>query len=132
MTPAMSESAAPVFGDAPLRIEDVVALSHPEGRILARSVDNLAAMAQTLPATRPFMSDRQTVHGTFRLITYEDRIEGGVHMAMVMGDLRREQPGAFVFLARRPPQFESLTLLCARLLILQAKEPLCGDPRDRT
>ena len=27
MTPAMSESAAPVFGDAPLRIEDVVALS---------------------------------------------------------------------------------------------------------
>jgi 3,4-dihydroxy 2-butanone 4-phosphate synthase/GTP cyclohydrolase II len=27
-----------------------------------------------------------TVHGTFRLITFEDRIEGGVHMAMVMGD----------------------------------------------
>ncbi len=33
-----------------------------------------------------------TVHGTFRLISYEDRIEGGVHMAMVMGDIRREQP----------------------------------------
>jgi 3,4-dihydroxy 2-butanone 4-phosphate synthase/GTP cyclohydrolase II len=33
-----------------------------------------------------------TVHGTFRLITFEDRIEGGVHMAMVMGDLRREVP----------------------------------------
>ena len=33
-----------------------------------------------------------TVHGTFRLVTYEDRIEGGVHMAMVMGDIRREQP----------------------------------------
>jgi 3,4-dihydroxy 2-butanone 4-phosphate synthase/GTP cyclohydrolase II len=33
-----------------------------------------------------------TVHGTFRLITFEDRIEGGVHMAMVMGDVRREQP----------------------------------------
>ena len=33
-----------------------------------------------------------TVHGTFRLITFEDRIEGGVHMAMVMGDLRREEP----------------------------------------
>ncbi|MGA4633795.1 bifunctional 3,4-dihydroxy-2-butanone-4-phosphate synthase/GTP cyclohydrolase II [Pseudomonas solani] len=33
-----------------------------------------------------------TVHGTFRLFTYEDRIEGGVHMAMVMGELQREQP----------------------------------------
>lgn len=31
-----------------------------------------------------------TVHGTFRLFSYEDRIEGGVHMAMVMGDIRRE------------------------------------------
>ena len=33
-----------------------------------------------------------TVHGTFRLFTYEDRIEGGVHMAMVMGDVRRDEP----------------------------------------
>jgi len=33
-----------------------------------------------------------TVHGTFRLISYEDRIEGGVHMAMVMGDIKRETP----------------------------------------
>ncbi|GIZ13785.1 bifunctional 3,4-dihydroxy-2-butanone-4-phosphate synthase/GTP cyclohydrolase II [Pseudomonas sp. NCCP-436] len=33
-----------------------------------------------------------TVHGTFRLVTYEDRIEGGVHMAMVMGDIQRDQP----------------------------------------
>jgi 3,4-dihydroxy 2-butanone 4-phosphate synthase / GTP cyclohydrolase II len=33
-----------------------------------------------------------TVHGDFRLITYEDRIEGGVHMAMVMGEIRREEP----------------------------------------
>lgn len=32
-----------------------------------------------------------TVHGTFRLFTYEDRIEGGVHMAMVMGDVRRDE-----------------------------------------
>jgi 3,4-dihydroxy 2-butanone 4-phosphate synthase/GTP cyclohydrolase II len=36
--------------------------------------------------------DLPTVHGTFRLISYEDRIEGGVHMAMVMGDVRREEP----------------------------------------
>jgi 3,4-dihydroxy 2-butanone 4-phosphate synthase/GTP cyclohydrolase II len=33
-----------------------------------------------------------TVHGTFQLYSYEDRIEGGVHMAMVMGDIRREDP----------------------------------------
>jgi 3,4-dihydroxy 2-butanone 4-phosphate synthase/GTP cyclohydrolase II len=33
-----------------------------------------------------------TVHGTFRLISYEDRIEGGVHMAMIMGDIKRDQP----------------------------------------
>ena len=32
-----------------------------------------------------------TVHGTFRLFTYEDRIEGGVHVAMVMGDVRRDE-----------------------------------------
>lgn len=33
-----------------------------------------------------------TVHGTFRLLTYEDRITGGVHMAMVMGQPMRNQP----------------------------------------
>ncbi|MFA0928224.1 bifunctional 3,4-dihydroxy-2-butanone-4-phosphate synthase/GTP cyclohydrolase II [Pseudomonas syringae pv. tagetis] len=32
-----------------------------------------------------------TVHGIFRLFSYEDRIEGGVHMAMVMGDIRRDE-----------------------------------------
>ncbi|MCP1622514.1 bifunctional 3,4-dihydroxy-2-butanone-4-phosphate synthase/GTP cyclohydrolase II [Pseudomonas nitroreducens] len=37
-------------------------------------------------------SELPTVHGTFRLVTYEDRIEGGVHMAMVMGDIKREEP----------------------------------------
>ncbi|MDP2246238.1 bifunctional 3,4-dihydroxy-2-butanone-4-phosphate synthase/GTP cyclohydrolase II [Pseudomonas sp.] len=33
-----------------------------------------------------------TVHGDFRLITYEDHIEGGVHMAMVMGEIKRDEP----------------------------------------
>lgn len=33
-----------------------------------------------------------TVHGTLRLISYEDRIEGGVHMAMVMGEVCRDEP----------------------------------------
>ncbi|WP_158896431.1 bifunctional 3,4-dihydroxy-2-butanone-4-phosphate synthase/GTP cyclohydrolase II [Pseudomonas sp. BAV 2493] len=37
-------------------------------------------------------SELPTVHGTFRLLTYEDRIEGGVHLAMVMGDIDRETP----------------------------------------
>ncbi|RML36977.1 3,4-dihydroxy-2-butanone 4-phosphate synthase [Pseudomonas savastanoi pv. glycinea] len=36
--------------------------------------------------------DLPTVHGTFHLFSYEDRIEGGVHMAMVMGDIRRDDP----------------------------------------
>jgi 3,4-dihydroxy 2-butanone 4-phosphate synthase/GTP cyclohydrolase II len=36
--------------------------------------------------------DLPTVHGTFRLITFEDRIDGGVHMAMVMGQLHRDEP----------------------------------------
>lgn len=33
-----------------------------------------------------------TVHGIFRLVTYEDVIEGGVHMAMVMGRLHGDEP----------------------------------------
>ncbi len=57
---------ASVLGRLNLTPQDVVALVHPEGRILARSVDNLAAMAQTLPVTRPFMADRQLAHGSFR------------------------------------------------------------------
>lgn len=32
-----------------------------------------------------------TVHGTFRLVTYEDRIDGGVHIAMVMGDIHHQE-----------------------------------------
>ncbi|MBU1331811.1 MAG: bifunctional 3,4-dihydroxy-2-butanone-4-phosphate synthase/GTP cyclohydrolase II [Gammaproteobacteria bacterium] len=31
-----------------------------------------------------------TVHGTFRLVTYEDCLDGGVHLAMVMGDIQRD------------------------------------------
>ncbi|MDH4568932.1 bifunctional 3,4-dihydroxy-2-butanone-4-phosphate synthase/GTP cyclohydrolase II [Pseudomonas sp. BN414] len=42
--------------------------------------------------TRIGERDLPTVHGTFRLVTYEDRIEGGVHMAMVMGDIHRDEP----------------------------------------
>ncbi len=61
-----TEFLADALGRLSLAPKDMVALAHPEGRILARSVDNLAAMAQVLPATRPFMADRQAAHGTFR------------------------------------------------------------------
>ncbi|HEJ2935040.1 bifunctional 3,4-dihydroxy-2-butanone-4-phosphate synthase/GTP cyclohydrolase II [Pseudomonas aeruginosa] len=42
--------------------------------------------------TRIGERDLPTVHGNFRLVTYEDLIEGGVHMAMVMGEIQREEP----------------------------------------
>ncbi len=61
-----TEFLAGVLARLNLAPKDVVALVHPQGRILARSVDNVAAMAQKVPAARPFMADRQTAHGTFR------------------------------------------------------------------
>jgi 3,4-dihydroxy 2-butanone 4-phosphate synthase/GTP cyclohydrolase II len=33
-----------------------------------------------------------TVHGNFRLVTYEDVVEGGVHMALVMGKPSGDEP----------------------------------------
>lgn len=33
-----------------------------------------------------------TVHGNFRLVTYEDVVEGGVHMALVMGEPSSDEP----------------------------------------
>lgn len=33
-----------------------------------------------------------TVHGTFRLVSYEDCLQGGVHMAMIMGEVRCDEP----------------------------------------
>jgi signal transduction histidine kinase len=46
--------------------EDLVALVHPSGRILARSLNNDAAMSQTLPERRPFLRDPDATRGTFR------------------------------------------------------------------
>ncbi len=61
-----TEFLAGVLGRLSLAPKDVVALVHPDGRILARSEDNLAAMKQTVTSTRPFMADRQLAHGSFR------------------------------------------------------------------
>ncbi|MDO6683099.1 MULTISPECIES: bifunctional 3,4-dihydroxy-2-butanone-4-phosphate synthase/GTP cyclohydrolase II [unclassified Oceanobacter] len=33
-----------------------------------------------------------TVHGTFRMVTYEDRLSNAVHIALVAGDINPEQP----------------------------------------
>ncbi len=46
--------------------QDIVALVHPGGRILARSRDNAQAMQQTLPTSRPFLRDPGTRSGSFR------------------------------------------------------------------
>ncbi len=61
-----TEFLAATLGRLSLTPQDLVALVHPEGRILARSLDNLAAMRQSLPASRPFLSDRQAERGVFR------------------------------------------------------------------
>jgi PAS domain S-box-containing protein len=57
---------AEVLGRLSLTEQDLVALVHPGGRFLARSLDNEAAMGQELPPDRPFMRDRQALQGTFR------------------------------------------------------------------
>ena len=57
---------ADVLGRVSLTDQDLVALVHPSGRFLARSLDNGAAMGQALPADRPFMDTRAATAGTFR------------------------------------------------------------------
>lgn len=57
---------AQVLGRLSLSDGDLVALVHPDGRLLARSRNNTAAMQQTLPATRPFLVDHQALRGSFR------------------------------------------------------------------
>lgn len=49
---------ADVLARVTLTDQDLVALVHPSGRFLARSLDNGAAMGQAVPANRPFLGDR--------------------------------------------------------------------------
>jgi PAS domain S-box-containing protein len=61
-----TEFLAEALGRATLTDQDLVALVHPSGRFLARSLDNAAAMGQELPPERPFLADQAAAKGTFR------------------------------------------------------------------
>ncbi len=56
---------AETLGRASLTDQDLVALVHPNGRFLARSLDNTAAMGQEVPPERPFLTDGAAAKGTF-------------------------------------------------------------------
>ena len=64
MTPAMSESAAPVFGDAPLRIEDVVALSRRQvPAVLSRDVGFRARIARGADFLSRLLEEEGVIYG---------------------------------------------------------------------
>ena len=46
--------------------QDVVALIHPGGRVLARSRDNEGSMAQSMPNDRPYMAQPDAHQGVYR------------------------------------------------------------------
>ena len=46
--------------------QDVVALIHPGGRVLARSRDNEGSMAQSMPNDRPYMAQPDALQGVYR------------------------------------------------------------------
>lgn len=47
--------------------QDVVALVHPSGQFMARSLGNPEAMGQRLPADRPYLADTTSSGGVFKL-----------------------------------------------------------------
>ena len=64
MTPAMSESAAPVFGDAPLRIEDVVALSRRQvPAVLSRDPGFRARIARGSDFLSRLLEEEGVIYG---------------------------------------------------------------------
>jgi len=54
------------LGRLALSDQDLVGLVHPSGRFLARSLDNEAAMGQSLPPDRPFLKQPDLRQGSFR------------------------------------------------------------------
>lgn len=78
------------LGQLTLSDKDLVALVHPSGRFLARSLDNETAMGLTLPPTRPFLQDHQASKGVFRLSGQIDAV------ARVYGWCRLPESGAVV------------------------------------
>jgi signal transduction histidine kinase len=55
------------LGRLALSDNDLVGLVHPDGKLIARSLDHGSAMGQSVPESRPFMRDPQSERGTFRL-----------------------------------------------------------------
>ncbi|MDQ7745289.1 ATP-binding protein [Hydrogenophaga pseudoflava] len=62
-----SEHLARLLGRLALSDNDLVALVHPGGSFLARSLDNAAAMGQNLPPERPFLQNPTAHRGTYRI-----------------------------------------------------------------
>ncbi len=58
-----------------LSSNDVVALVHPGGRMIARSRDQAAAVGRQLPPERPFLADRSADRGLFRVPGEVDGVE---------------------------------------------------------
>lgn len=69
-----TEFLAGVLNRLSLSPKDTVTLVHPDGRILARSLDNTAAMQQSLPPSRPFLVERMTERGVFRQTAVVDNV----------------------------------------------------------
>lgn len=80
---------AQVLARLTLSEQDLVALVHPSGRIMARSLDHGSAVGQQLPPDRPFLQDPAALKGTYAQTGATDgvpRVFGWV----------RPRPGAMV------------------------------------
>lgn len=85
-TDFMADSLARLtFGD-----QDLAALVDANGRILARSRDNAAAMGLSVPKDRPFLTDGVTQQGTYR---QEGAVDG---VSRVLGWRRMQSTGTVV------------------------------------
>jgi signal transduction histidine kinase len=70
--------------------QDVVALIHPRGSVLARSKDNEGSMGQQMPRDRPYMSQPETQKGVYRV---PGKVDG---VPRIYGWHRLPQSGALV------------------------------------
>ena len=70
--------------------QDVVALIHPRGSVLARSKDNEGSMGQQMPRDRPYMAHPETHMGVYRV---PGKVDG---VPRVYGWHRLPQSGALV------------------------------------
>ena len=65
---------AEVLARLELSPQDMVGLVHPDGRILARSLNNPVAMQQEALLMQPFVADRQALRGSFRQVGVVDGV----------------------------------------------------------